>query len=69
VIECTSNAGDARVNGCARRSGGRGPPAQPRRFAPESNMVSKMIGRTVVWIAAMAAVLFVSAGTARWPAA
>ena len=32
-------------------------------------MVSKMIGRTVVWIAAMAAILFVSAGTARWPAA
>jgi protein-S-isoprenylcysteine O-methyltransferase Ste14 len=32
-------------------------------------MVSKMIGWTVVWIAAMAAILFVSAGTARWPAA
>jgi len=43
--------------------------AQPRRIAPENNMVSKMIGRTVVWIATMAAILFVSAGTARWPAA
>ena len=32
-------------------------------------MVAKLIIRTVVWIAAMAAILFVAAGTARWPAA
>jgi protein-S-isoprenylcysteine O-methyltransferase Ste14 len=32
-------------------------------------MVAKLITRTVVWIVAMAAVLFVSAGTVRWPAA
>ena len=32
-------------------------------------MVSKLITQTAVWIAAMAAVLFVAAGTVRWPAA
>ena len=32
-------------------------------------MVSKLITQTAVWIAAMAAVLFVAAGTGRWPAA
>jgi len=32
-------------------------------------VVAKLIIRTVVWIAAMAAILFVAAGTARWPAA
>lgn len=32
-------------------------------------MVSKLITRSAVWIAAMAAVLFVAAGTVRWPAA
>ena len=32
-------------------------------------MVSRLITQTLVWIAAMAAVLFVSAGTVRWPAA
>jgi protein-S-isoprenylcysteine O-methyltransferase Ste14 len=32
-------------------------------------MVSKLITQTVVWIAAMAAVLFLSAGTVFWPAA
>jgi hypothetical protein len=32
-------------------------------------MVSKLITQTAVWIAAMAGVLFVAAGTVRWPAA
>ena len=32
-------------------------------------MVSRLITQTLVWIAAMAAVLFVSAGTVTWPAA
>ena len=32
-------------------------------------MVSRLIIQTLVWIAAMAAVLFVSAGTVNWPAA
>ena len=32
-------------------------------------MVSKLITQTAVWIAAMAAVLFVAAGTVCWPAA
>ena len=32
-------------------------------------MVSRLITQTLVWIAAMAAVLFVSAGTVNWPAA
>ena len=32
-------------------------------------MVSKLITQTAVWIAAMAAVLIVAAGTVRWPAA
>ena len=32
-------------------------------------MVSKLITQTAVWIAAMAAVLFVAAGTVHWPAA
>jgi protein-S-isoprenylcysteine O-methyltransferase Ste14 len=32
-------------------------------------VVSKLIAQTVVWIAAMAAVLFLSAGTLFWPAA
>lgn len=32
-------------------------------------MVSKLIIRTVLWIAAMAVLLFVSAGTLRWPGA
>jgi protein-S-isoprenylcysteine O-methyltransferase Ste14 len=38
-------------------------------FGREVPLVSKLITRTVVWIAAMGAILFVSAGTVRWPAA
>jgi protein-S-isoprenylcysteine O-methyltransferase Ste14 len=34
----------------------------------EARVVSKLIIRTAVWIAAMAAILFVAAGTVRWPA-
>ena len=32
-------------------------------------MVSRLITQTLVWIAAMAAVLFASAATVHWPAA
>jgi hypothetical protein len=34
----------------------------------EQTLVSKLIVRTMAWIAAMAVILFAAAGTVRWPA-